>query len=523
MPPFDLVVGALLVMLAASDRFNTPLTNRSSTTAIRYHAAAWAYYALLLSTYVTVATSHQALGCLQRLVGRLPGGGPGASPILAAAFVLGALVPRMPVIAGIDEWVRRRLQSMASIPSEVRRLTAVIRRARFTPDAELQEHTRQFVEDLGIDRTLLDFRSGPDVRHAWTRLSVLRVVLDHWESNRRFAVFMSDFRTEVDTLKETYARMVAKARTALDLAGAPDGSGGAIDARHARAAGAYLADFKQQTMECAIGMMMLISRALLQCDVTWKARAADLKSIGYDVRQSDPALALDELLLVVFGAWVIMLFGFVSLQGFSASTSIEELLARTLMIAVIYGVAVGCALYEREHRSRDALGTTRPIVRYVAVALAAAVAGLIVSFWFHCAIFMSVTDAFDRLRVVYPWFVLTLLVSGLTAVFLDNQPSDRLGRTGLRALEATGMAIALMLAAVLVHAWLSQRCAKVANPRGYVVPPREGVLIISGIVGLFIGGCVPTWYRDARRLRSASATAVVPRAADGIPSAGEAA
>src|SRR5262245_1034054 len=105
MPSIDLVVGALLVLLAASDRFNTPLTNRSSTTAIRYHSAATTYYLIALAVYLLIATSPRSRAILASIA---PGAGSGssdASPALIAAFTFGALLPRIHGVSDIDTWL----------------------------------------------------------------------------------------------------------------------------------------------------------------------------------------------------------------------------------------------------------------------------------------------------------------------------------------------------------------------------------------------------------------------------------
>ena len=430
MPTIDVAMGGLLVLLAASDRFNTPLTNRSSTTAVRYYSAATAYYVIALSAYLLIVTSAQPLSVLSRIVPGIGGGSGGASPALIAAFALGALLPRTPGVSDIDNWLRQRLQAMAAIPQEVRRLAAEIRRARFDPPATLQEHTRLFVEALGMDASQLDFVGRSPARVAWTRISVLRVVLDQWEEDRRFAAFMGAFRSEVEDIKGRYARLVPKAKTALYIAGEGVHADGVGDARHMQAARAYLADFQDQTGECALALMAFMSRALLQCDVTHKARVAHLRSIGFDVRTTEGRFDLNELLLVGLAAWVILLFGFICIPGIVASASIDEILARTLMIAVIYSVGVACAIYEREHRPNEMpRARVRPVARYLAVAAVASACGLMISLWFHVAIFRSFSGGVARLMVIYPWFVLTFLITFMTAVCLDNAaPAARRAR-----------------------------------------------------------------------------------------------
>ena len=47
----DIVLGVVLVALYASDRFNTPPTNRSSTTAARFYSAGGLYLCVTIGIY----------------------------------------------------------------------------------------------------------------------------------------------------------------------------------------------------------------------------------------------------------------------------------------------------------------------------------------------------------------------------------------------------------------------------------------------------------------------------------------
>src|SRR5262249_35002380 len=223
-----------------------------------------------------------------------------------------------------------------------------------------------------------------------------------------------------------------------------------------------------------------------------------LRSIGFGVRATEGRFALDELLVVGLVAWVIILFGFICIPGVRTSTSIDELVARTLMIAVIYSVGVGCAIYERDHRPHELPhARSRRIARSLPAAIAASACGLAISFLFHAAIFRDVSRGLERLTVVYPWFVLTFLITFMTAVCLDNTaPPAR--RARLRAIEGSAMALVMLLAACGVRGWLSELAIR-GHVADYNVPPLLGVMLISTGVGLFIGSFVPTWYREAPR------------------------
>src|SRR5689334_3466956 len=61
---FEALLGAVLVVAHALQRFNTPPTNRLSTTALRYYVAAFCYCAFGIVLYVTLLNYPQVLSAL---------------------------------------------------------------------------------------------------------------------------------------------------------------------------------------------------------------------------------------------------------------------------------------------------------------------------------------------------------------------------------------------------------------------------------------------------------------------------
>lgn len=62
-------VGAVVILIYALERFNTPPTNRPSTTWLRYYSAAFVYVGLFELTFVILCHYPNLVGLLQALPG----------------------------------------------------------------------------------------------------------------------------------------------------------------------------------------------------------------------------------------------------------------------------------------------------------------------------------------------------------------------------------------------------------------------------------------------------------------------
>jgi hypothetical protein len=93
---------------------------------------------------------------------------PGAlqhSPSVVVALLLTVLLSKVPALAALDDFVRTRLQHMADIPHEVRRLAVELKRASFRPSedeyAEIAALLAQGFDDADVNsRAAAAWRAG---------------------------------------------------------------------------------------------------------------------------------------------------------------------------------------------------------------------------------------------------------------------------------------------------------------------------------------------------------------------------
>ena len=178
----EIALSAIVIVVFAVDRFKTPPSDpkdgvvpyrisRSTTTAASYYTAVSLYGAIALAVFAFLLLSPQAL---DRLVATAPAIGEGIppwarqSPPLLVALILTVLLPKIPILSSMDAWFRTKLQRMAAIPHEVRRLSAELRRAPFRVTAERERELTDAMAAKGFDSPDIRFEEGSAPQHLWT-------------------------------------------------------------------------------------------------------------------------------------------------------------------------------------------------------------------------------------------------------------------------------------------------------------------------------------------------------------------
>lgn len=502
---FEFCLGATFVALHAYDRFNTPQTNRGSTTAARYYIGLSAYLGLALLTYFVVG---RYPGLLQAAGGQLPEAMQGLAPALVAALVLTVLLEKVPGFSAADRWLRSRIQHLASIPYEARRLSRKLQSCAMSIGPEARERTLQRLRNSGFQLGDVQFEPADSVQHLWTRLTVLIDQLQAWAGEARFSGFMWGFAEDRTALEQRYAMLLQKAlrrfRMAAELAASP------ADAKSAELLDALKAEFREQAQHLHSDLCDFISRAVLQCRLSHSARLAELSAVGFHYAGDEPEarLSFNRLSTMFVLTAGILLFGMVvaGAQGGSFGT----LLVKVIMIAIIYCVAIACALYPKDRWSwaRRARNGERPTASYLLLGVAAALVGLAVSFITKLALFKLDLDlVVADMQRGYPWMLLSFSITVITAFQLDNPelPNRRLQPLLEGILEAALLAVV----AWLTFEWLKQTGHAAATRAGFLWM----LLATTAINGFLIGFLVPSWYRRAPHEAGAMAVLRAPAAA----------
>jgi hypothetical protein len=512
----QVVIGAIFVLISAAGRFNTPHTNRSSTTALRYYVAFFCYLLVGMGLYFTllgfgpllegIKTEAAFFGELRKELSSAP----------FVALLLTVLLPKIPLLAEGDAWIRERLQKMGAIPYEARRLASQLHRSGFSFSPRLREEVTTRLTSEGFQGDDLLFEESPGLGYVWTRASALMVQIEEWEGDRKFTGFLDQFASEYSSIKESYRRLKPKVRNYFRLSrGTASGGDGRSDDLVLQ----VRADLTEQSNEILSRLYNFVSRGLLQCGVTYGARASSLAMLGFDLHTVEikPKLTLNHMMALFGMVAIIVLAVFMSL-GIPSGVSFDELLARIVLISVLYSAAAICAVYPKERWSfaRREPQSVRPVAFYFAAGALAALASLGISFLFNLVIFRSLPRTWAHSLLTYPWCLSSFSAAFVLAWMTDDTPTSLLTRARLRWVEGLTGAGALAATIFLVFPWLD---AVAANHQAMPAhrSPLPVALTMSCAIGFMIGYLIPTWYREAPREEGLVAEA---RPADRLQSLG---
>jgi hypothetical protein len=503
----ELILGAVFLSVNAYDRFNTPPTNRASTTAVRYHTAAVTYFSIYLCIYYVLAKYPSMLGVLTI---KDVGGAPDEigsvmqtlkklSPALLVALLLTVLLPRIPLLSSIDNWLRTHLQERAAIPHEARRLSKELRNVKFNISQDIRDKIRGALVEDGFEPRNIVFDESDRFEYQWTKITVLMAHLEsEWESDRKFAGYIHSFSNSYRLLNDSYKRLSDKTKTCFRFN--REIPLGGEDQKLRDAIFECTANYKEQCNELLKDLCDFISRGVLKCQITNSTRWHALYKMGFEEPDisTRERLTINQVLTLLVIIIPILLLNF-SLYG---SGLPETVLLMGTMIATIYTVAVVCALYPKgiwKFTRRDERGT-RPILFYLVAGFAAVALAVPISLMFKLVIFSisegqtmatAFPSAWENFSThSYPWMLMAFITAFFTAFQADNRPFWKITYPRLRWIEGFFQVAVNLFATFIVVAWLDDQ-----DLRDRLIT----VLGTNAAIGFVIGFVVPTWYRDASR------------------------
>ena len=508
----ELVLGALFVFFHARARFNDPIHSRSTTTVVRYYTAAVSYYVLALGLYVFLTffpefvqtvlgftnTVHAATG--GDATEKLPlNTFYGLSTPLVAALVLTVLLPRLPVLSVADDWIRKYFQHLAAIPHEARRLSAELRKSPFRVNGSVQERVVSRLTRASVAKRDILFDDAVSPQQRWSRITALIVQLEEqWETDNRYAGFMATFSVDYKALNDRYQVLLPRAAKCFRLMKERSGTPG--DERVTEAVEECVRNFIDSSERLYRSVCDFISRGVLQCNVTSESRTRRLKELGFQIDKCPHRTLTANQVLTVFTVVFIILLGGFTLLGHAYKTDFEATILLVALISVNYAVAVACAVIPKAgwaFANRNASGD-RPVGFYLLAGTVAVIIGVPVGFLFRLLTYQDFDDTVLRLSYEYPWYIMTFFTAVITAYQVDNRfDNGRFKSEWIRRLIGAGaQGGCTVLVALFVVGYALPAVA--ADSQVTVdIPPLPGPLIINGAIALFIGFCIPTWYRRA--------------------------
>ena len=525
----SVLVGLFFVLIYSWYRFHVPATNRSSTTAARYYMAAVAYtlwgaslYLLivwgpdLLSTVLAGMDKDEVRANVEHFFAAFSGYG--LSFPLVVALAVTVMLPRVGPLAAVDRRIRERLEAMAAIPYEARRLSDQLAGSdsaaddvAFSVPETVRARVRRVLLDQDFQPEDIAFDEGARLARLWTKVAVLYLHIDGWKRDRRYVSFCSSCPEGLEEIRSSYAELTPRVKRCLRFVRR-------ISADGVDVAGEYEAEVERQALRLLRRLYDVISAGVLQCELRQDDRTQRLATMGFHFTRPlrpSPILMLHRLTTLLTGLFVVLLIGYSVSWAFADPARrppYPRIFGLAVTVALTYITAVFWAVYPKEQRwalaMREHASGERPVLFYMIAAVLAVASNAPIAFawaWVKTQLWpprtgvISVTMEFVG---ALSWLLIGFATAFVTALLIDDtreSPFRHLGRWS----EALVLALVTAgAAAVAIQIQIS-----------YGRPPSGGVLqgiVLAGIVGFVLGACVPTWFRVAPRTRVETTTAARP-------------
>jgi Co/Zn/Cd efflux system component len=521
--PSEWIVSALMLIVVAWQRFNTPPTNRSGTTFALFSFGLIFYYALIVALWllVTIAVRQGTIGFDKASVwfgGSNPKAQGEFAPYapLVAAFVI-VVAAYFPWVQRVDNLAREFCINLAAIPREADRLTLELAQtADFQPKSELVRAQVAKIITETIGPQALNFEPDGSTAARFTRAVGL-----YWlfvgPNSRGMKIEVASGNT-----RSAYARV-------MQLGAA---TAARVDARYEELMQAALAYFttprptKELTEELNRSITevshltcSLIARYVLCCNATKSKRRQRLARMGFDASHTMMLrFGLDQWVATILAVIVLS----AAIMAFMPGT-LPRSAGQILQIAITFGLSIGFAVIGAvvvAHRLIERYEGEKPPYPPIAELTAAAliVAGLSVALRIAIPVIPTLilgdsselSDVVIQFRERLPGVIIPFACTislGLLCTYLGARPWSQLQ---IATLGAIGNGLAFM-AAALVVAWLL-RDDVLAQFYAHPQQARPLVVITSGLIGLAIGAMVLAAFKRSERAHQD----IVEQAAEGV-------
>ena len=499
----------LLITLYAIDRFSTPSENRASTTAVRYYSAAVTYTGIYWIAFFVIHKYPLLIELMLRSLGgtkdgTLPSWLAQSSTTLMVAVLLSVLLPKIPLLSELDRKLKAFLQKMADIPFEARRLSKEIHAAPFSTPERLHSELQERFTNQGFDIQDIAIDAGEPSKQLWTKISVLLLDLEKWETDAGVNVFMQERRNQYQRIKERHRRLMQMAKSCFDLSRpAPERAAGDSISK---ASAKFHASFMAEADDLLGSICDFISQGVLKCRLTRHSRVATMARMGFQLSRENRPDALNPNRVVGFFGFLLLLMMCNFILWSPDAQDREKLLLKITMIVSIYASAVICGLAPKEKWTlfkKDADGQL-PFAGYLLSGLMAAACAMAISIIFKTLIFtrgdphlsQAIQKAWESFSSQsYPYMLMGFSTAAIVGYLIDlrlpRQWPDLLKRLTNGIIQALGTSVT----AILVYWWLQS----IRQP-----PPLLMLLQISSVIGFAIGFIVPCWYWRGTRTRKSA-------------------
>ena len=510
-------VGGIFVSVNAYRRYNTPSSNRASTTFQSFSLYFFFYLLAVLTLYIffgaVLDSSPETIGWLYALsLGQVGGDVPLAidklsAPMVSALF-LTTLLPSLPWLSRYDQALLNNFWDRGNIPNHVYKMAASMRRARFSFSRIQNKHLRKKCQSLNIDFVSLMASPSASLDYRWARVNAIVDGLEEWKQDDigRMRRFMVAQRTELnrlfkqrDEINEEFSQLKAEQ----------------LEPKVLHKIERFL---DKSIAQLFLDASVMIGQAVCMTELSESGRSARVTQLGFESgNQGLDRLSSQQMLSGLFAIFIT----FISLSVIEqfmkpvADRHFGSVGFMTFLMLFTYGSSLIIAfdLKRRVNLGYNELTRQRSWSAYLLVGVITVVGWFLVTISYRYIFNMlggieseaNLLLVRQSLEWSFPFALQSLALAIVVSWILDKH--QRLGATDRlctyqRAFDVSISVAALAFASIITYDWM----AGVGFFEGYATKDPQyleslsfGWLVAKGAaIGAVIGWLVPMWFHINR-------------------------
>jgi hypothetical protein len=528
------LIGALFVSLHAFKRYNTPATNRCSTTFVQFAIYGVLYCFAMLLMYLFLAalldSSPNSLVILQKFLNisgqtsLLQGNDfVNQSKPFISALIITTVLPNVPWLRNFDNWLLQIFWDLGRIPYFVFQQAESLRRAGYILDPGKRRNLENYSKKYGINIDTLSLDDHEKDDFSWAKLASLQLSLEEWRKigNGRTRRFISDNEREYSLVKNLVDDLTFQFSAIRQ--GDPEATG-------------RRASLDKEIAETYKRLTIFIAKALLISERYKSDIKSRMSELGFgDIDFQARNLSANQMVLIfisMFAAFLILsfLFGIILTEH---KAKMSQVFTESLRMMMTYGAAVSCALLIKNQPvfSYNELTSQRPWLGYVLSGVLAIFTWLVVAWSFRyidlmlsesllntmqiqpgsagqgdeIQITLLISKVLEHLSWSYPYALQSFVIAiGLSFLVDRPVPSDTQLVAKMKTKDTIFLTVLMMLVSIGIYRWMygifpfdAIATKDAAHIKDYhtVWTAQLAFTLEHGMIGAVIGFLVPNWYR----------------------------
>jgi hypothetical protein len=505
-----------IVMLYASARFNTPVTNRSSTVQLWYWQGLLAYIISCITLFgvLSVVLEQPALrkllldfplaestvsGAAAPLSSKQTETIMAIPPALAAMLVMTALMPSVPYVKTLDRAMLAFFLRMACIPAEVTRRSKILNHSNLRLLSSDLKEIESFIHDTPIPNEATGFlRTSEETAWENSELRFTKVLLafrrlDALQELPRYSKFFDENAMEYDNFRKTMIEFASRAVKGLTVAKRLRIQ--AAQSEYEELISERRETFKLECIERFAAVSLLLARAILQCEMSERDVRKRLHSIGFEeVAIQRPYIPIHQLTALCVGILVYLLLIGVVLHPPTSDPRTAAFKWVPFLISMAHVLTIGITIWimQTVPWARRAMDGARPVASYLFCGLLGTILTIALCVLWDLAQIGTFPTG-ERFRFLFPFAILCGLLCVFVAFACDDRPPSIPEPLWFRGVEALGCGLAMGFVS-----WLIMQFFPIPLDTPQLPNPWIGAVLPAG-TGLVVGFFIPEIYREGLR------------------------